>query len=1349
MALGLEVFIGGDASELRKTLREADYKIKGFINQNRAALRSMENLGAPASIAFTGLTLALGVAAKKFGDFEATLNRVAAVSNASAAELGALKKKAEELGAATKFSNQEAAAGMEELAKAGLNTQQIMDTIPGVLQMAAAGGMAVADAAALASGTLRAFNLDMSESGRVADVLAQAANQSSVDMADLQLSMKYAGTGAAAANQSLEEVTGALAIMGNAMVKGEQAGTTLRAAFVRLQAPPKEAAETLAKLGVSVADAQGKMRPLGDIIDQLRTKTAGMTDVQRNAAIANIFGTEAMSGMLALVRQSPAQYDAMVASMRDAEGAAKKMSDTINSGFNGSMDQLMASAESAATAIGESLAPAILSVAGVVKSGVDAFNALPPGLKSLAAGALAGTVALTGLVGAAGLLLPVLLNIRSALFVLGAGLNPIGLAVVGVAAAIGIATAAMANMQKQSQRTSAELKTEKGDLNRLVAEYDTLAAKTKKSADEKKRMQEILSKIDGIAPDVISGYDGMGKALGISRGSLEKYNTALEHQINLLYQAAEAEKARARQAVATEKVKLADLKGELARAQQELNGAMVTSPARFTDPTGRTAPVETNAVKELRDRIQTIKGLISEQAALVRQSQTDYTATHGRKATPKPVPTGGGGNGGGNGGGTGTGTGSGSSSTADPAHDAAVKRIGALNQAYQDNLRIAHAWGGGTAAEVKGLQKLLGDLRKEGLDKVAEGQDVIREATVRLREIQGEQVTKAKADAEAYNAELSGQFKGLQALFGLLPQLAQKQREFLDAKKAEAFSKGIKEIQGDVTALAIDPSLERLANFASGLAADEEKLKRFGETIAGIQEAFKSNDGGLAGFAAATKSVGASLNTTALAVTGFTFVIGQMASIIQEGIDTQNELAKAMENFGRAARRNRAEMSGDPKIIAEANRKDSLEKLEEAIEEQRAKFIKLQGNQVWDTKTGLFGTTHRVARDATKEEFLDRNPEAKAFFDSEIERINKEFNDAIGVKSLGQTLFDIAQDTARKITEQAAKDFETAANALEKQAEAAKELKSGGRNDRGEKITLDAEKALALDKQRLANQQTRTALKEREAKIEGDLAQLKLDTEKAIADIRDEGIAQRAKTEFQDKSERIAKVMEDADKKRLDLNKQLGEVKADLTKADTEAENAIARINNQYGERIDRLNDEIDKQQKILDLLNQQAVAAARVATSSSSGGGTVTVSAAGGTGGSGPVSGGMAVGTTATNPYDGGTLVWGGEGVGWNRAATGGDIVGGVPGKDSVPTLLTPGEVVVNGPGVRAIDAMMRAFQTHLLAPVMPTPSPAMAGNYVGPTTINVYALPGQDVDSIAREVERRQDARARRVFR
>jgi TP901 family phage tail tape measure protein len=426
---------------ISQTSKEIDNQTDNWVKLGKSAQEAGDKLSKiGSSTSSVGKTLTLGVTTPIIGigtaavnagmEFEAQMSRVQAIIGATGEEFTQLNEQALQLGSDTAFSASEAAQGMENLASAGFNTTQIMSAMPGMLSLAASGGVDIATASDIAASALNGFGLEADQAGHVADVLASAASATNAGVTDMGSALKYVAPPANALGLSLEEVSAAIGVMSNAGIKGEQAGTTLRGALTKLASPSSEAAKTMSQLGINAFDSQGKMLPLSQVIGNLQTGMKGLTDEQKQNAIATIFGQESMSGMLTLIQAGPAELDKLTTSFKSSDGAAAAMANTMQNNTKGAVEEMKGSLETAGIKISQVLAPAIKGIADAVGSLADKFASLTPAQQQV-------ILVLAGLAAAIG---PVLMIIGTMISSVGAIVGAFGAA----SAAIGAAGGAMA-----------------------------------------------------------------------------------------------------------------------------------------------------------------------------------------------------------------------------------------------------------------------------------------------------------------------------------------------------------------------------------------------------------------------------------------------------------------------------------------------------------------------------------------------------------------------------------------------------------------------------------------------------------------------------------------------------------------------------------------------------------------------------------------------------------------------------------------------------------------------------------------------------------------------------------------
>ena len=426
----------------------------------------MTSVGKTLSMGVTAPIVGIGIAVVSMGmDFEAQMSRVKAISQATGDEFTQLNDLALKLGADTAFSAKQSAEGMENLASAGFKTNEIMAAMPGMLNLAASGGLDVATASDIAASALRGFGLDANQSGHVADVLAKAAADTNASVTDMGMSLKYAAPSAYGLGMSLEEVSAAIGIMANAGIKGEMAGTTLRGSLISLASPSEEAASLMEDLGFNAFDAQGKMLPFKDVIDNLQKSTKKLSDEKKADALATIFGKESLSGMMTLIQAGPSEIDKLTKSFEKSDGAAKAMAETMLDNIKGSMEAMKGSLETAAITLSTVLAPSIIAITEKITELANKFAALSPETQKTIlviagiAAAIGPVLVIVGtLITAVGAIAGVFATVSGAIAVLTTGATVAVAGVAGVSAAsvtlagvftaltgpIGIAVAAVA-----------------------------------------------------------------------------------------------------------------------------------------------------------------------------------------------------------------------------------------------------------------------------------------------------------------------------------------------------------------------------------------------------------------------------------------------------------------------------------------------------------------------------------------------------------------------------------------------------------------------------------------------------------------------------------------------------------------------------------------------------------------------------------------------------------------------------------------------------------------------------------------------------------------------------------------
>lgn len=320
-------------------------RMKDFITAPFRKLWNMISNPITMALSVAGLGLSANELVTTFNNFETGMSAVRSLTGATNEDFTRLTDTAKSLGATTSFSATEASDGMQYLAMAGWDTNEIIAAMPGLLDLAAAGSTDLGVAADIVSDVMTAMGMSAEQASHAADIFAKTATSSNTTIEGLGDTLKYAAPIAHSFGMSLEEVAAVAGMMGDAGIKGSQAGTAMRSALLRMADPVPETVELLDKLGLSFKNTDGSMRSMSQIISDTKGAFSGLSDSERLAAAQTIFGTEAASAWLAVIEQGPDVYDEFTASLRDSTGAAKDMAEIRLDNLAGDITLLQSAAE--------------------------------------------------------------------------------------------------------------------------------------------------------------------------------------------------------------------------------------------------------------------------------------------------------------------------------------------------------------------------------------------------------------------------------------------------------------------------------------------------------------------------------------------------------------------------------------------------------------------------------------------------------------------------------------------------------------------------------------------------------------------------------------------------------------------------------------------------------------------------------------------------------------------------------------------------------------------------------------------------------------------------------------------
>lgn len=380
-----------DTSGFQRGFKSALQDLRAFNDNSATATTKLGALGSAfkavgssmtknLTVPITGAGAAVvGVAAK----FESAMSEVAAISGASGDELQALTEKAQEMGATTKFSASESAAALKYMAMAGWDTEAMLNGINGVMQLAAASGEDLASTSDIVTDAMTAFGMSADQSTRFANVLAQAANRSNTSVALMGETFKYVAPVAGALGYSIEDASVAIGLMANSGIKGSQAGTSLKNVLTNLAKPTDQVQSYMDKLNISLTDSAGKVKPLNQLLNEMRYGFNNLTEAEKAEYAAGIAGKEGMSGLLAIVNASQTDFDNLTEAINNSNGAAQNVADTMMDNLGGQLTILKSTLEGIAISFGNILLPAVKKVVSFLQDFLNWLNGLTDGQKQL------------------------------------------------------------------------------------------------------------------------------------------------------------------------------------------------------------------------------------------------------------------------------------------------------------------------------------------------------------------------------------------------------------------------------------------------------------------------------------------------------------------------------------------------------------------------------------------------------------------------------------------------------------------------------------------------------------------------------------------------------------------------------------------------------------------------------------------------------------------------------------------------------------------------------------------------------------------------------------------------------
>jgi len=534
--------------EYGKEVKEAGEESEDFGDKSANAFNALAS-----ALVASGVVNALGEVVgflkecvSAAAGFEEAMSTVKAISGASAAEFQQLSDMAKQMGETTKFTASESAEAFQYMALAGWKTEEMLDGIAPILNLATAANMDLARASDIVTDNLTAFGLTAADSAGFVDQMAYAMANSNTS-AD-QLGEAYKGCAATAQSMgySVEDTTAALMVMADAGTKGSDAGTALNAIMTRLATDTKDCASTLEEYGVHVYDAQGNMQSLSSILEGVSGVWGTLTDQQQASLAKAIAGTnhysqlqQIMTGCSEATKETGKSFTDYAAALEDCSGSADRMAGTMLDNLNGKMTLMNSALDSLKISIGNALMPVL---GGLADAGADAFSWAAgfveenPWLVQAITGALGAVLLLAGglttytAIATAAKLIQDALNLSISLcpFVAAAAAAGALIAVVGswiisateASEQVKELTAALEESKTAYEELSAAMEEEHASTAASLETLENLLAVEEKSATQKEIIKQLVDELNEAVPDLGLAYDETADSINMTTDAL-------------------------------------------------------------------------------------------------------------------------------------------------------------------------------------------------------------------------------------------------------------------------------------------------------------------------------------------------------------------------------------------------------------------------------------------------------------------------------------------------------------------------------------------------------------------------------------------------------------------------------------------------------------------------------------------------------------------------------------------------------------------------------------------------------------------------------------------------------------
>ncbi|MFZ7945658.1 phage tail tape measure protein [Neobacillus sp. 19] len=515
-----------NTAQFNQSMQQAQNQMSNTSNSAQTVSKDIKLIQKASLAMGAALVAGVGAAVKTAADFEQKMADVKAVSGATSSEMSQLTELAKEMGRQTAFSASEAAGGIEELIKAGLDIETIINGgLEGALNLAIAGSLNLGEAAEIASTALNSFKADALSVSDAANILAGAANASATDVREMKFGLSMVSAVASGVGLTFKDTATALATFAQNGLKGSDAGTSLKTMLLNLSPSTKAASEQMAELGLLTEkgtslfyDANGSIKSMSEIAELLKTKLAKLSDEQRQMALKTMFGTDAIRAANILYKEGAKGIDEMWSAMSKVKAVdvARVKMETLKGAFI----QFQSTLESVGIGIGEEFLPALTDITKFATGLIRQFGEVDKSTIKVGL-AMAGTTTAILLVGSTIAKLSVALRAFA--------LTPVGAAITALSILGGVIAGVVVHsneMKEVNLETAESLLKQADGLGVSINRFDELKTKSKLTNDEFARFVDINSSLSKTAdPEAIAmltkEQDKLREKSGLSNEELD------------------------------------------------------------------------------------------------------------------------------------------------------------------------------------------------------------------------------------------------------------------------------------------------------------------------------------------------------------------------------------------------------------------------------------------------------------------------------------------------------------------------------------------------------------------------------------------------------------------------------------------------------------------------------------------------------------------------------------------------------------------------------------------------------------------------------------------------------------